>query len=641
MRVLAVDNGKLCALSPNRSLYAIVKKGLVVVFIDYVRRTCQLKGETATTPNDVVPPVSNGDVVPPACRNDSVISKYTALDEIHELQWSPDSTLVALLLARRGIIEIVSVYGKICVARVDAGVVGLRAMHWHPSSRAVYWVGLLHAHVFSLLDSQLMQLPGGVKYSAQLAGLRLTVPSQGQRNASPLRSRSGGRKVGSDDRSGGSLWPGKPVSEAALIRFSLCHRFLFYVTPKLLHSPLSAVHAEKDSVHSASSEDALQSQAAIEQTNADSKCFQRRSEWLVVLSATTHEGLHAFSIAKFVPCVSDCIPLQGGIALVDYAQGSVALTTYDGTRLLHYEPTGVRNVTASKCGNVLLIVFGRACRAVIASKKRVVALRRIFFDSDVVLPFKMGELTVMEEPSSPEKSFVEFLQLSGGDKRNSSDVACLGKYDGWAAAGDDKELGAAGLAAISASGKLAAVILPLWPSTVIVIDVVQQRVLSVLCHHANAVGLYWAPSPHSKYWQFQRRHYMQPLRHGRDDGTGKVAQGGSASCGDGSRSTASTFVGQDEPLLITTDNCESKVFVWLSDRAMCFAAAGQGCPVSAGGALYMCPRKVDALSHNASGALRLRVNRGMFGDEAEGVVLVDDVQETAVMVTLDGETGEI
>ncbi|ESS64867.1 hypothetical protein TCDM_06871 [Trypanosoma cruzi Dm28c] len=605
MEVLASDEGGLCALSPNKGLYAFVEKGIVVVFMDYIRRTIGMGSDTPSGGEGVDPLFEDAEF-PKHRTGDAVISTHTALDEIHELRWSPDSTLVTLLLAQRRIVEIVSVYGKCCVARIDAGISGMRAVLWHPSSRAVYWLGLLQAHVISLVDSQVMRLAGSVKYSTQLAARKLSSKffSHGDPNSS-LSSRM------SD-----------PVSEAALIRFSTCHRFLLYVTPKSLHSPLSK-NQEGQAVPSRGLNGDVTPTPPGEPDDNENCASPRpqRSEWLVVASATTHEELHVFPTGSFVRKVSDFIPLECGIALVDYIHGSMALITYNGTAMLQYEPSGVKNVVSSKNGTVLLVIFADACRPVLVQRNRILVLRRISFQEDVILPLKLRELHLLKEPSLAEG--FPLVTVSRADESCQQDVDILrelNKCHEWTQ-GRGMEAFLHGHAEISASGQIAAVTLARWPSWVLLIDILGQRVTEVLRHNEPVVGLCWSPSPSSEYWRFQRRYYM-----GQNGGTV-----GADGAGDGAVKGKTIIPGQEEPLLVMTDNHQAKVFFWLANYATCFMASREGC-VDEMDARRRRKQRADASCGCEGGFPALRLNRGMFGESAATAVLVDDVRGIALTV---------
>ncbi|KEG10363.1 hypothetical protein DQ04_03821050 [Trypanosoma grayi] len=629
MQVLAVDDGGLCALSPNQSLYAVVTKGLTVVFMDYIRRTSELmSSDPLAGENGDGPSPSNiyndGSPRAPDRCVDAVISKHIALDEIHELQWSPDSSLVALLLARRRVVEIVSVYGKCCVARIDAGIAGLRAVRWHPSSRVVYWVGLLQAHVLSLVDSQVMRLAGGVKYSAQLAARRLTASPAPRRDTSSCAA---------------TAVVELPVSEAALLRFSTCRRFLLYVTPKSLRSPLlSKSDGQTIATRATSSEMAPPSSPpASASGEGETSNRPRRSEWLVVASATTHEELHAFPTGQLVSCVSECIPLQGGIALVDYVHGSLALTTHNGARVLHQEASGVQNVVSSKNGAILLIVFADACRAVLVSKKRVMALRQISFHADVLLSLRLRELPVLEEPMSAEDAS---MKLARGGAPYRRCVGALGQLNNGAdwSQGETRGAPLAGHAAISASGQMAAVTLGLWPSCVLVLDILRQRVMAVLRHCETVMGLFWSPSPCSEYWGFQQRHYIQQKRV-YDRGAGHATPEAAAAATATTAATAEEApLGLKEPLLVTSDNHDAKVFLWLANCATCYVA-----PRLSDGSMDITNRRKQRSGTPChSGELpKVRLNRGMLGGNAADAVLVDDVRGIAITVAFRNEEGEV
>nr|CCC95014.1 conserved hypothetical protein [Trypanosoma congolense IL3000] len=631
MQVLDVEDGGLCALSPNQSLFAIVKKGLDVVFIDYIRRTSQLRKACVARGSE------NVDTTPNARRSDAIIFKYTALDEISELRWSPDSTLVALLLSQRGAIEIVSVYGRSCVARVDAGILGLRALCWHPSSRAIYWVSLFDAHVFSLLDGHVMQLLGGVKYSLQ-AALRYmsTPPSIGARGLLPRPGTSIVRGRSSKKATGTSRVE-QLLSEAALLRFSTCRRFLFYVTTKRVFSPLCGTNDGENPVRHPSVSDSVVLHPAPVPQDGDRGCSQRRSEWLVVLSATTHEGLYAFPTARFVSCVSECIAVQSGIVLIDYTQGCLALTTFDGARAMHCEPTGVHSVSVSKCGGILFMVFGDGCRTVLVSKKRVVSLRHVSFAADVALPLRIGEIDLLEEPQSMKKCCEEFLQVRRGDWSSGGVFAQPESSSNWLEVARQNTFDRIGQSAISASGRFVAVTLARWPTIVFIMDIVQQRVLSVLCHRARVVTLCWAPASHSAFWRFQWRHYMQRPEEGETEDNNSIVSNSNDSNHRSSNPAVITHSGLEEPLLITTDNHESKVFFWLVDRAICFLPVQQAGVGSVDNIACWRPGEKESHRQRPKDGLRLRINRGMFGEDAAGVVLVDDQQEVALMAAFDHE----
>ncbi|KAH9600180.1 hypothetical protein LSM04_006315 [Trypanosoma melophagium] len=619
MQVLGLDEGGLCALSPNQSLYAIVYNKLNVVFKDYIRCTSKLIDTTAPDGkyNGGGSSSSSSSNTTPLSyrrREDSIISKFTALDEIHELQWSHDSTLVSLILARRKIVEVVSVYGKCCVARIDAGISGLRAVLWHPSSRVLYWVGLLQAHVLSLVDGQVMRLVGGVKYSAQLAARRSSNFSIG---GSVSHSSSDSASHASSDS---MMWVNKPVSEAALLRFSMCRRFLVYVTPKSLHSPLLRDREDKACKTFTPGNEMTQMEEEEEAATAldgDNIYYTnptvvdegnpRRSEWIVILSATTHEELHTFSIGHLVRRVSDCITLQGGIALVDYVQGSSVVTTYNGARVLHKEESGVKNVVASKNGDVLFIVFAKECRSVVVSKKRVMALRRISFYEDVIIPMYFRDLLLLEEPVSTADITAKFSRVSGPYQEDVKD------YPSWFNIDKDliqeeplvKLFPSSNIAVISASGKMAAVSLGICPRTVLVIDIFQQRVLAVLHYRESVVGLFWSPSSSSEFWRFQQRHYLHPPNSvSNENGNGETVR------------ENMTSIGLDEPLMVTTDNNEAKVFMWIFNHPTCFVA----------------PCHSDGSSWQKCDLPALRINRAIFGEGAENAVLIDDVRGIAITV---------
>lgn len=631
MQVLALDEGLHCALSPNRSLYAIVRKGLTVVFMDYIRRTDERINNIKSGGEPIGSSCRNtATLQPQLCHRDAVISTHTALDEIHELQWAPDSTLVALLLARRQIIEIVSVYGHCCVARVEAGVAGLRAMRWHPSSRAVYWIGMLQAHVVSLLDGQVMSLAGNVKYSAQLAARRSSSMPALRMESSHFASVS--LAAPSCVSATSSVRVSPPVSDAALIRFSPCNRFLIYVTPKALHSPLLTRREKQTAPPRALGKEAAaccsltqdgdvevnhpEKNTAADENKTDN--FQRRTEWLVVSSATTHEGLHVFSTGHLVPNVSDCIPLHGGIALVDYIHSSLTLVTYQGNSLLHQERSGVQNVVSSPCKDVLFILFADSCRAVLVSKKRVVALREIMFNFDVALPLQLRELKVREEPVYNGDFTATASRHDDLFLRRSDALAEFHDCDDWARKENTDEPLKFCTAMMNASGHTAAVTLTRWPSCVLLVDVLQQRVKAVLRHSARVVGLCWGPSSASEFWGFCQRHYLRP---------GKEEDGDAAD-----DAQEAVGVGSEEPLLVMTDNEDARVVLWLGDRALSLSASREA----------RCEKKANVCDtgKHSNGVRRddestlpaLRFNRCMFGEGASDAVLVDDVRGIALTV---------
>ncbi|ORC86122.1 uncharacterized protein TM35_000301620 [Trypanosoma theileri] len=630
MQVVGLDEGGLCTLSPNQSLYAIVYNHLNVVFKDYIRCTNKLIHNSPPSPTALSQHRR---------QEDPIISKFTALDEIHELQWSPDSTLVSLLLARRKIVEVVSVYGKCCVARIDAGISGLRAVLWHPSSRVIYWVGLLQVHVLSLVDGEVMRLPGGVKYSAQLAArhssniLKETVSPNGDNVSHHHQSSSSSSSFSSCETS----WVNKPVSKAALLRFSICRRFLVYVTPKSLHSPLLRDREDQGNeiftpgsemtpmvtttnASNGGGEDhgMIYHHTALDREGREKESDgPRRSEWIVILSATTHEELHTFSIGHLVRRVSDCIPLQGGIALVDYIQGSVVVTTYNGVRVLYKEESGVKNVVASKKGDILFIVFAKECRAVVVSQKRVMALRKISFYEDVIIPMHFKNLLLLEEPISTADITAKFSRDSGPYEEDVKD------FPSWFNINKDlipeeslvNSFPSSSHVAMSTSGKIAAVTLGICPRTVLVIDILQQRVLAVLHHRENVVGLFWSPSPSSEYWRFQQRHYYHPShsppqRVPHENGNGEIIKENNTSSLD-----------WDEPLMVTTDNHEAKVFMWLSNHPMCFVAP-----------CHNSNSNDDGNNGGKCDLPALRINRAIFGETAEDAVLIDDIRGIALTV---------
>ncbi|CCD19483.1 hypothetical protein ERJ75_000999400 [Trypanosoma vivax] len=639
MQVLAVDEGEHCTLSPNKSLYAIVKKGIKVVFMDYVSRTNQLNNCIAT---GLAPTVALGNRQP----GEAVISCYTALDEVCGLQWSPDSSLVALLLTKRGIIEIVSVYGKCRVAQIDAGVTGLRAVAWHPSSRAVYWGGFVHTYVASLADSQVMCLPGGVKYSLQLAArcvfeasaapcLKWPVSSSAVPNGNDKKSETKKEKT---PRSSGLF-----TGDALLIRFSVCRRFLMYVAPKSLRSPL---YADCEGAgNSPQSEGPASSQRGLEEaSNNDLEPSHHRSEWIVVLSATTHEALHVFPAKSLIKRITDMIPVQGGIVLVDHVHGSLVLVTFDGARVLHREESGVRSVVASTKGDVLLVVFDKSCRAVITTTRNVLALRHIRFADDVILRVRLGELAVLEEPSTVESGSVEFLLSRELNKRDERTLSHFEKYYGWPDGLPPSVAPLVSPVAISTSGKMAAVSLSMWPSTVLVVDIVRQCVLTVVCHREVVTSLCWGPSPCSEYWKRKELHTSREIGETNmkrqvqvpGDGDGEDVDDSRSGTGDCSRHVLPT--GCEEPLLVTTDNHESKVFVCLADRAVCFLVTGQA---------WEDGLEKTFVGRCGSGAVRalsgtnfpkFRVSRGMFGDASADLVLADDLRGIAITATFHQST---
>ncbi|RNF15948.1 uncharacterized protein Tco025E_05337 [Trypanosoma conorhini] len=606
MQVLASDEGGLCALSPNQGLCAFVQKGVVVVFMDYVRRTSGIVNYAPSGGESVAPLPASADLPTPR-RCDAVISTHTALDEIDELQWSPDSTLVTLLLARCKTVEIVSVYGKCCVARIDAGISGLRAVHWHPSSRAVYWLGLLQAHVLSLVDGQVMRLAGGVKYSTQLAA---------RRHSSRL-------SVHGDPAAPSFFKQIGPVSEAALIRFSTCHRFLLYVAPKSLHSPLSANREGEQTAPALGVSGGVTPMPPARETNdSDRKANPRsqRSEWLVAVSATTHEELHAFPTGKFVQSVSDFFTLECGIALVDYIHGTLVLLSYDGAHMLHHEPAGVKHVVSSKDGTVLLILFADACRSVLAYKDRVLALRRISFQEDVILSLRLRELQVLREPTSAEGFPVALSGVGAYYQRDCDALREVHRRNNGAQETAQAE-SLRSRATISASGQMAAVTLGRWPWWVLLIDILGQRVSEVLLHNEPVLGLCWSPSSSSEYWRFQRRHYIQ-----KREGSAEMA-------GDSSAARGKRLPGEEEPLLVTTDNHEAKVFLWLANYATCFAASCKAFLDEAEAAPKQKNQRGEASGGVGEGQMpALRLNRAMFGEGAVTAMLADEVRGVALTV---------
>ncbi|RNF04540.1 hypothetical protein TraAM80_05138 [Trypanosoma rangeli] len=605
MQVLASDEGGLCALSPNQGICALVQKGIVVVFMDHIRRASGIENYAPAGSESVAPLPEAADSSTPY-RSDAVISTYTALDEIDELQWSPDSTLVTLLLSRRKTVEIVSVYGKCCVARIDAGILGLRAVQWHPSSRAVYWLGLLQGHVLSLVDSQVMRLAGGVKYSAQLAARR-----QSSRLA-----------VCSEPTSSFLLKRSDPVSEAALIRFSKCHRFLLYVTPRLLHSPLPRNREEEQTAPAlgvCSGGVATISFSRVEgDDDKNANSHSQRSEWLVVLSATTHEELHAFPTGRLVQSVSDFFTLACGVALVDYIHGSLVLISHNGAHILHHEPAGVKHVVSSKNGTVLLILFSDACRPVLAYEDRVLALRRISFREDVIMSLQLREIQVLKEPSLAEGLPVTRSRAAAFYQRDVDAFTELNSCREWIQ-GTALEESLRSHAAISASGQMAAVTLGRWPSWVLVIDILGQQVAEVLLHNEPVLGLCWSPSPCSEYWRFQRCHYMQ-----RKEGSLAVDGGNDAS-------RRKRVPGQEEPLLVTTDNHEAKVFLWLANHATCCVASCEECLDDAE-ARRKRKQRGDTPGVCESQLPALRLNRVMFGEAAANAVLMDELRGVVLTV---------
>ncbi|ESL11321.1 hypothetical protein TRSC58_00930 [Trypanosoma rangeli SC58] len=606
MQVLASDVGGLCALSPNQGICAFVQKGMVVVFMDHVRRTSGIENYPPAGGESVAPLPEAADSSMPH-RSDAVISTYTALDEIDELQWSPDSTLVTLLMSRRKTVEIVSVYSKCCVARIDAGILGLRAVQWHPSSRAVYWLGLLQGHVLSLVDSQVMRLAGGVKYSAQLAARRQLsrLVVHGEPTSSSFLKRS------------------DPVSEAALIRFSRCHRFLLYVTPRLLRSPLSRNREGEQTAPALGVSSGGVAPTSFPRVEVDgdknANSHSHRSEWLVVLSATTHEELYAFPTGRLVQSVSDFFTLGCGVALVDYIHGSLVLISHNGAHILHHEPAGVKHVVSSKNGTVLLILFADACRSVLAYEDRVLALGRISFREDAIMSLQLREIQVLKEPSLAEDLPVARSRAATFYQRDvDTFIELMNSCKDWTQ-GTALEESLRSHAAISASGQMAAVTLGRWPSWVLVIDILGQRVTEVLLQNEPVLGLCWSPSPSSEYWRFQRCHYM----HQRE---GTLAVDG----GNGT-SRRKQLPGQEEPLLVTTDNHEAKVFLWLTNHATCCVASCEECLDDAE-ARQKRKQRGDTPGVCGGQLPALRLNRGMFGEAAANAVLMDELRGVVLTV---------
>jgi hypothetical protein len=143
--------GGRSALSPSSCLLAYVERGTTVVVEDVATAFYRvLKGEPKS-PNVKLP------------KPDRPVAKYVALDEITDLLWSPDSTAIALWMAPRASIEVISATTLSSIARIDGGLNGMRQMHWHPSSRCLYWFGSAESFALSLVDGTTMAFEHPIK----------------------------------------------------------------------------------------------------------------------------------------------------------------------------------------------------------------------------------------------------------------------------------------------------------------------------------------------------------------------------------------------------------------------------------------------------------------------------------------------
>ena len=83
-----------------------------------------------------------------------IVQRYSTVDVVQSLAWSPDSQLVLTAILKRAVVQLWSVQDASWNCKISEGVAGLVHVRWTPDARHIVTVSdyQLHATVWSLED---------------------------------------------------------------------------------------------------------------------------------------------------------------------------------------------------------------------------------------------------------------------------------------------------------------------------------------------------------------------------------------------------------------------------------------------------------------------------------------------------------
>ena len=548
------QRGSLFTVSPSGSFVAFVRGSLqlVVVHADQSLGACDPLLESAAAvgySGDKASQKSGGSAAKAEGPSSSFV--YKALDAVTSLQWSPDSKLMMLVLQERAAIEIVSVADRVSVARIDCGLNGVQAAMWHPSSTVVYYFGLCRAEVVSLVDGSTMHLDFGVKLEPDTSGNMSELPNVVERLA----------RVGS-------------ISQRGQSRALPCWTPLLAFTPPTCSSfytisPRTAPAAFSGGVGATATTSPL---PPI--TDAADK-----DESLNQFSSTTHDVILRVPLSK-LGLAHICLlrPLQGCVCLGSSLLQSLYIIASDGSHVLHRIdephrrvqsiavcPRAIVAVTETQCLTFALAHDAASGRGSVEEMSPIgISPNQLPLDMTVLTESSVterrdligdnedesrrsagrsdeGERVSVYTTESPPKSGGWLQSFSA--KYSSSNVLCLPL--------DEEEYQQRTAAqrcpiyrcAVSQRGKFVAVAQARFPSTVVVCDVLQNSVRTVLRHDCAVASLNFVRSV--------------------------------ASSSATSKSSNSAAEDEEEILLISTENCRGTYFVWSEAFASCVTVPRQ------------------------------------------------------------------